>query len=730
MISLRSLWLAALLAILMVAGPARPALAGVGATSVSASVTTPGDATVLTFTHETDKTPNDEDRITADAVITVQLPTGFTFPTSPTVQFTDVSTALGAPDVTADAKKTFTDFPAIVTSVDNAAAGGPKLVFQPPAGADSGNTGSTESFVYTFTVNAINPLLGGIYTEEFTVKIVSNLGDVGGNDRLDIGPNAATTDVRIEQAKANSIFLSATTGAAAGGSVFATYRGNPLTAATPVVWRLSGAAAVFSSQQTSVISTDATGATSEFNDVITFERKKVNGLLGIDFLNTQQIIFLGESGTVTVTVESQGFISFATITITPGGGIPASIEPPTGAIRLAHDDQTGETLTFVVRNAQGGFVPVGTRFSASLVGTGFLGTTSGACDTASNSNPSMLCTGTVGSSGVALVRVFGVGVTGSATLTVGATSVTASVAIIFFGSVASVEVVIADRLPLNDGSAAHSVQAIVLDDRGTEVTGQTVTFSFVETVAAGTSLTNVTVTDGGAEDLTAVGGSADADDGDVNTHFIVGAGEQLGTVVTISAAVGEVSGTASFTVAGEAAFVIVEIAADLVLIRTASLLTVTAVDETGAPARDGATVRVSATFGALAGCDQVLNDGVATCTFLAPSTAQTGAIVASVGEDASAASGLLQLTVAVNAPASGIAKTLPAPPAGGLTIGISGTTEPAALVAAQRFEIASVSVFDFATQSWLVYLPGAPAIVNTLTGRLTAESIVMIRRPS
>ena len=384
-----------------------------------------------------------------------------------------------------------------------------------------------------------------------------------------------------------------------------------------------------------------------------------------------------------MTAEAQGHIFSLSIEVV-AGGLPASIEPPAGPTRVAHTDTTGQTLSFVVRNAQGGFVPIGTRFTASLFGTGFLGTTGGVCDTATNSPPSSVCTGTVATNGVAKVRVFGVGVTGSATLTVSTTSVTASVAITFFGSVASVEVVIADRLPLNDGSAAHSVQAIVLDDRGTEVTGQTVTFSFVETVAAGTSLTNVTVTDGGAEDLTAVGGSADADDGDVNTHFIVGADEQLGTVVTVKAAVGEVSGTASFTVAGEAAFVIVEIAADLLLIRTASLLTVTAVDETGAPARDGATVRVSATFGALAACDPVLNDGVATCTFLAPTTAQTGAIVASVGEGASAASGLLLLTVAVNAPARGVAKTLPAPSAGGITIGISGTTDPAALVAAIR----------------------------------------------
>jgi hypothetical protein len=77
---------------------------------------------------------------------------------------------------------------------------------------------------------------------------------------------------------------------------------------------------------------------------------------------------------------------------------------------------------------------------------------------------------------------------------------------------------------------------------------------------------------------------------------------------------------------------------------------------------------------------------------------------------------------------AGAARALPVPPAGALTQGISGTNEPAALAAAQPFEVRTISMLHVPSQQWLVYIPGAPSSVSTLwRGLLRTESIVTIR---
>ena len=82
-------------------------------------------------------------------------------------------------------------------------------------------------------------------------------------------------------------------------------------------------------------------------------------------------------------------------------------------------------------------------------------------------------------------------------------------------------------------------------------------------------------------------------------------------------------------------------------------------------------------------------------------------------------------------PALGTPNALPAPPEGGMTQGVSGTTDPQALAAAQSFEVLGISMLHVATQSWLVHIPGAPAAASTLHGgNLTAGSIVTIRAGS
>lgn len=87
--------------------------------------------------------------------------------------------------------------------------------------------------------------------------------------------------------------------------------------------------------------------------------------------------------------------------------------------------------------------------------------------------------------------------------------------------------------------------------------------------------------------------------------------------------------------------------------------------------------------------------------------------------------------VAATLPASALAEpnTLVVPPPGGLTVGVAGATDPEAVAAAQQFEVEAVSMLDPSTQSWLVYVPGAPPLANTLDAdTLTAEAIVTIRR--
>ena len=74
-------------------------------------------------------------------------------------------------------------------------------------------------------------------------------------------------------------------------------------------------------------------------------------------------------------------------------------------------------------------------------------------------------------------------------------------------------------------------------------------------------------------------------------------------------------------------------------------------------------------------------------------------------------------------------RVLPAPPPGGFSEGVAGTSDLEALVAAQTFDVASVWVFEPATQDFLLHIPGAPAFANSLTSdSLSADSVVLMLR--
>lgn len=94
--------------------------------------------------------------------------------------------------------------------------------------------------------------------------------------------------------------------------------------------------------------------------------------------------------------------------------------------------------------------------------------------------------------------------------------------------------------------------------------------------------------------------------------------------------------------------------------------------------------------------------------------------------------GVLTATGTVPEPSLTVAGTpnvLPVPPIGGMTQGISGTTDPRFLVMAQEFTAQSVWYFHVESQRWMSYVPDAPDYVQTLKqGHLRTDSAVFVRR--
>ena len=79
----------------------------------------------------------------------------------------------------------------------------------------------------------------------------------------------------------------------------------------------------------------------------------------------------------------------------------------------------------------------------------------------------------------------------------------------------------------------------------------------------------------------------------------------------------------------------------------------------------------------------------------------------------------------------GTPNVLPSPPQEGLTLGISGTNDPVALAEAQPFEVRSITLLHVPTQRQLVYIPGAPPVVQSLErGVLEPGSVVWVRAGS
>lgn len=104
-------------------------------------------------------------------------------------------------------------------------------------------------------------------------------------------------------------------------------------------------------------------------------------------------------------------------------------------------------------------------------------------------------------------------------------------------------------------------------------------------------------------------------------------------------------------------------------------------------------------------------------------TLDPDAIVAAKRAASGAANGAIPSAIPVTG-AVAFAK----PPAGGLTVGVAGTSDVATLIAAQPFSVETLAAWDVSGQQFLTYISGAPAFANTLSNStLRADMAVMIR---
>lgn len=179
--------------------------------------------------------------------------------------------------------------------------------------------------------------------------------------------------------------------------------------------------------------------------------------------------------------------------------------------------------------------------------------------------------------------------------------------------------------------------------------------------------------------------------------------------------------TASFTIAGPAASVSVSVDQS---IGAGERGTVTArvLDDHGHPVADGTLVTFSVSSGAVrtlhpsTGADASVAetiDGNAALTVYGAAEGAAEITATTIGLSGSAVVGVGAAAFAV-------------PPAGGLTQGIAGTTDLSALAAAQLFEVASVWKLDVASQQWRSFVPGGPAIANSLKS-IASSDIVLLK---
>lgn len=220
----------------------------------------------------------------------------------------------------------------------------------------------------------------------------------------------------------------------------------------------------------------------------------------------------------------------------------------------------------------------------------------------------------------------------------------------------------------------------------------------------------------------------------------IGDGAYGGTTATVTA---RVFGKTGMTTSTEVTISKKPESADITATVSGALVTV-AVGNDGIPAPDGTNVKFSvipASDGqVINGCALLLDGAASTSVAVASGKAVTVLVTVSDSLEKCGTAinlyGSQQVTVTapgVAAPAP--ASTVPpgptaftAPPPGGISQGIAGTTDVQELIDVQTFAVLAVWQLDVPTQQFRVYIPGAPEFANTLSSLKASDVVVLVSK--
>ncbi len=414
-----------------------------------------------------------------------------------------------------------------------------------------------------------------------------------------------------------------------------------------------------------------------------------------------------------VTPPSGGSQQMAQTLVTFTGALPASgiiwsvaISPSSTV--AADASASTSPLTLVVADVNGNAPEAGSAYTlTSTVGT--IGSLTGIFATGSGfRTKSVSGTLTPGDAGTFVVT--GEGLSGTSTLTFSSGLAVAQKSVLFSG--ATTEITGETRSSI--GQWTHLGASTIADDA--PMVSFTMKDSSANIVVGVTPL--LVVTPPGAVTFGAVGVSS-LGTGRSDT-LITAENAVPGAVVSVTAWVGLVAGTVSFTVGGTDAQTL-EVTAPNVSPVEVSRIDVVVRDAFGNIVADGTSVTGSVTNGTLAAIAVDTIGGKATFTYVSTFTEGTVLFTATAGT--ASATGTFDVRAGASTPSN---EPLVAPPAGGLTVGAASTDDINALVELQTFHVESVWKLDVATQTFLSFFPGAAAFANTLTS-ISATDIVTLR---
>jgi len=363
------------------------------------------------------------------------------------------------------------------------------------------------------------------------------------------------------------------------------------------------------------------------------------------------------TGTITVVVTGKAAGDVVVSGTDPGGAIsPAALSVTSaatpGLVTLtspasvavgASDDATANVDTAAGANITGATV----TFTATGPGSVYrTNSSSSACATSATGVLASSCTINSDGSGDAVVWFQSTGSSGVINLTAAAGSVSDSDNISVVGTASTLTIT---KAAGNVGSGGEgTVAATVQDSSGTGIPGQSVTF----TAPAGASVKAVT-TASDCPGTQSVSINTNAS-GVATAEFCVPTTTAAGTSIVVTATTagsGTTTLTATDTVTIAADVASVEITTADVRPNGTTEVTFHVLDAAGNIARADTQVTGVATAGVVVGCSSITvgSDGEATCTYVAPSTAQTVTISGVATRGTTTVSGTTTIQVDPNA---------------------------------------------------------------------------------